>query len=176
MSEKYRFGAYAGRFCPSHKGHQLVYEAMASRCEQYIVFVGSANAPWSLPLFFDYSERVAFLRTLYPDIRILPLPDFETNTLWLDAISDMLRTIGFDPDDTVFFGGCEEDVVVLSQEGGFRTHLLNRFDGTTPVVSATEIRDSLIHGRPLDGLLDPRIHDIVKATWNEKWPQFLKKR
>jgi len=51
---------------------------------------------------------------------------------------------------------------------------LNRFDGTTPKVSATEVRDALIKGRPLEGLIEPALISDLENRFIEKWEQFKK--
>ena len=160
-----------------HLGHQCVYEEMVAHCDQSITFIGSANAKWSVPLFFNYRERREFFITLFPEARILPLPDFAwSNELWLYTIRSMLTTIGFPPEETVFFGGCNEDVMVLAEEGRFKTHILNRFDGSTPKTSATAVRDALLNGRSLDGMVDPLIQKLIQDIWDKKWKKFLKYR
>lgn len=173
----YRFGAAIGRYCPIQLGHERVLQSLKELCDTAIVFVGSANADWSLPLFFNYSERTRFVRAIFPDIRLVPLPDFPNdNAAWLQAIDDMLGAAGMDPRETTFFGGSDEDLLVLSDGGRRQTHIVNRYDGSTPVISASQVRDALIYGRSLDGMLNPLITPLVQDLWTHKWPDFLKKR
>ncbi len=178
MSNKpHTWGATMGRYCPLQIGHEIVIQTMQKMCEHSFVFLGSANAPWSLPLFFDYRERTRFLRTLFPDIKIVPLPDFPgDNEAWLQAVKDILAAVSFPIDETVFFGGSDEDVIVLTENGHMKTHIVNRFDGSTPIISASQVRDALIHGRSLDGMINPQIQAAVQGVWSSKWPEFMKKR
>jgi nicotinamide mononucleotide adenylyltransferase len=171
-----KYGAALGRYCPLQLGHQRVIQEMIDQSERSLLFIGSANAPWSLPLFFSYMERRNFIRTIFPTINIVPLPDFSDNQTWLCAIQDILISAGMDPKETTFFGGSDEDVLVLNEEGGYETKIVNRYDGTTPVISASQVRDALIHDRSLEGMLDNRIIDSVREVWNHKWPEFIKKR
>ncbi len=173
----YHFGAAVARCCPIQLGHERVFQEMIDLCEHCFVFLGSANAPWSLPLFFNYHERRELIRLVFPKLHVVPLPDFPNdNPSWLDAIDDILLVAGMNPAETTFFGGSDEDVLVLSEDGHRRTHIVNRFDGSTPVISASQVRDALIHKRALDGMLNPCIMDEVLRIWTEKWPKFLKKR
>lgn len=175
-SKKYKHGAALGRYCPMHSGHGQVISTMQNMCEDSLVIVGSANAPWSLPVFFNYAERATFIQMVFPGCKIAPLPDFPgDNDTWLRAIKDILNTAGFPLHDTVFFGGADEDVIELT-DGGTKIHFVNRFDGTTPIISATQVRDALIHNRPLDGLIDPIIQALLLQIWSVKWPLFQRKR
>lgn len=178
MSDKhYKYGATMGRYCPLQMGHEIVIQTMQERCERSLIFVGSANAPWSLPLFFDYYERTSFLRAIVPGAKLVPLPDFPgDNRSWLQAVKDLLLAADFPADETVFFGGSDEDVLVLSEEGGMQTHIVNRYDGTTPIISASQVRDALIHGRSLEWMINPAIREVVQEIWRNKWPQFMQKR
>jgi cytidyltransferase-like protein len=177
FQKKYEFGAMVGRFCPLHLGHEEVIRTMLNRCERSIVIVGSADVPWSLPTFFDHTERIGFIRTIFPDISAIPLPDFPgDDAAWIKAIDDILISFGMPPEETVFFGGSGGDVSVLAEQGRRKTHIVDRFDGTTPVISATEVRDALIAGRDQGAMLNPLIRDDVRKLWNDKWPDFMKHR
>ena len=54
--------------------------------------------------------------------------------------------------------------------------MINRFDGeSSPVISATQVRDALISGRSLEGLVHPKIMDDVQRLFKIKWEQFRKR-
>ena len=168
-----KIGAYLGRFNPLHCAHEQVIGSMV---EEYgeknsLIIIGSANAPFSLRHFFSYEERRAFIKTLFPNIKVISLPDFGNDREWLLALDDII-SLG-SATQTVFFGGCEEDVSTLI-DGGKTCHIFNRFDGTTPKISATEIRDALIYGRPLEGLVNPRIAADIQKLFSQKWERFKK--
>lgn len=176
-NKPYKWGAAIGRYCPIQIGHEMVIQTMQDMCEHSFLFLGSANAPWSLPLFFDYRERTSLIRARFPNINIVPLPDFPgDNKAWLQSIRDILLTANFPLDETVIFGGSDEDVIVLAEDGHMKTHIVNRFDGTTPIISASQVRDALLHGRSLDGMISPEIQSAVQRIWDNKWPEFMKKR
>ncbi len=179
MSEKYEehWGIYCGRFNPVHKGHEAVIEEMINIFghERSRVIIGSANTPQSLRHFFSYEERRDFLKTIFPEIKIVPLPDFHTSDKeWLTALDDLLISSGMDPEKTIFFGGCEEDISFFINNNR-KYHILNRFDGTTPKISATEIRDSLIHERDTENFLNPLIEKKMKDIFKTKWLDFKNK-
>lgn len=169
--------AYCGRFNPVHIGHEAVIKEMLAlfgpkRCR---IVIGSANASQSLRHFFSYEERRGLIRTVFPDVMTIPLGDFSTSDEeWILALDDLLVSSGMDLSKTVFFGGCEEDIVFFLKRNR-RCHILNRFDGTTPKVSATEVRDCLIHERTMHAFLNPLIEQKVKDLFKVKWVDFQRK-
>lgn len=167
-------GVFVGRLCPIHLGHEAVIREMIrmSGSEHHcLLMIGSANSELSLRHFFSYSERRGFAKVLFPHLPIVGLPDYESDGEWLQALDDILTAAGMDPKEVVFFGGCEEDISFFA-DAGRKYQVLNRFDGTTPKISATEVRDCLIHDRSLDGLVNPAIQKYVKELFADKWEKF----
>ena len=167
------FGVFVGRLCPIHLGHEAVIKKMREDCgeKNCMVIIGSDNSPISLRHFFCYEERREFLRAIFQDIKVVGLADFQTDSEWLVALDDLIRLTGADPDQVVFYGGCEEDVTYYASLGR-KVSILNRFDGSTPKVSATEVRDALIHGRSLKGLISKKLVEGIKKTFSNKWEIF----
>lgn len=167
-------GFFVGRFNPIHAGHERVIDHMLDSCgpANSTVVIGSSNAPTSMRHFFSYSERRGLIKQLYPDIRVIGLPDFENDDDWLLAMDDLVSGVD-GQHEPLFFGGSEEDVRFFTAAGR-AVKILNRFDGTTPKVSASEVRDSLLHKRPLDGLLNPAISEFVVGLFWERWEEFKK--
>ena len=87
------------------------------------------------------------------------------------TLDDLLIASNLDPSKTIFFGGCDEDITFFI-EAGRKCKIINRFDGTTPKISATEIRDSLIYDRSLDGKINPIIENDLRICFKEKWERF----
>jgi bifunctional NMN adenylyltransferase/nudix hydrolase len=171
-----KYGAYVGRFNPIHLAHKHVLAEMLHQHgpQNSLLIIGSANTPWSLRHFFSYDERRGFIKKMFPDVRIVGIPDFPNSDLiWLQALDDMLHAAGIDPEEVTFYGGCEEDMRVFVENGRHYT-IFNRFDGTTPKISATEVRDALMFDRALDELVDPSIADDLSKLFKEKWEKFKK--
>lgn len=167
---------YCGRFNPMHVGHGSVVKEMISQfgIENCLIVIGSSNAGFSLRHFFSYQERRGFMRKAFPGIRVVGLPDYPTDEEWLTALDDITSATSPDSSaDTLFFGGCEEDILFF-YEAGRTCQILNRFDGTTPKISATEVRDCLIYGRTLEGMVDPTIASEVQNLFRQKWEKFKK--
>lgn len=168
---------YCGRFNPVHVGHEAVISEMLRLFGpvRSRVIIGSANAAQSLRHFFSYEERRSLIKTIFPDIRTMPLGDFSSSDEeWMIALDDLLASSGMDPAKTIFFGGCEEDIQFFLKLNR-KCYILNRFDGTTPKVSATEVRDSLIHNRPMNNFLNPCIEEKVRSLFDVKWMDFQRK-
>ena len=166
---------YVGRFNPVHVGHMRVIEAMLKKygTEHSLLIIGSSNAPFSLRHFFSYNERRNFIKKIFPDIRVVGLPDYHNDAEWLAALDDILHATGIDPKTVTFFGGCQEDIRFFLDDG--RTcEILNRFDGTGIKISATEVRDALIFDRSLDGLVHTKTLPDIQSLFKEKWEKFKK--
>jgi len=170
-----KLGVFVGRMNPIHNGHVAVIREMVNRhgVENSLVIVGSSNAPFSLRHFFTYHERKELIKKIFPEMRLVGLPDYHNDKEWLAALDDVLRVADPSLSEVTFFGGCEEDVRFFLEAGRDCT-ILNRFDGTTPKVSATEVRDCLIAGRSLDGLVDEAIQTELEKLFAEKWEKFKK--
>ena len=163
------FGVYVGRLCPMHFGHQAMIQALVEVFqEKHTVFIGSCNKTISIRHLFSYEDRSNFVRTIFPEIRIAPLPDFETDESWFRALDDMLVLAGADPLKAIYIGGCEEDVDFYYKYGR-GVHIVNRYGGATVRVEGRQVRDALIEKRELDELLDPRIIDLVKVKFDIRW-------
>ena len=169
LSHMKKSAIYVGRFNPVHNGHVIVVRQMIERygLDNCFLVIGSSNAPFSLRHFFSYHERKQFIQKLFPGIKLVGLPDYHNDGEWLAALDDIIRVAGMDPAQVTFFGGCEEDIRFFLDDGRDCT-ILNRFDGTSVKTSATEVRDCLIAGRPLEGLIDQTILPELQSLFKEK--------
>jgi nicotinic acid mononucleotide adenylyltransferase len=169
------FGVFVGRFSPMHIAHEIVIRHMIEiyGIENCMVVLGSSNASMSFRNLFSYEDRRGFLKKIFPDIQVVGIPDFPTDNEWLLALDDILALRGVDPKDVIFFGGCEEDINFFL-DAGRKYQIYNRFDGATPKISATEVRDALIQGRSLENLLNPVLIEPVKDCFAAKWEKFRK--
>ncbi len=168
-----KYAVYVGRFNPIHAGHTAVADEMfrLHGFDGSLIVIGSSNAQSSLRHFFSYEERKNFLKKIFPEARIVGLPDYGNDQEWLSALDDILSATGMKPEEVTFFGGCEEDLRFFGDTGR-PCHILNRFDGTTAKISATEIRDALILGRSLEGMIHPAIADDLQTLFKDKWEKF----
>jgi cytidyltransferase-like protein len=173
MHEQKQFGVYVGRFNPIHLGHEQVIQSMIDECGENncLLIIGSSNKPQSFRHFFGYANRKHFIQLLFPYLSIVGLPDYEDNTDWFSALDDIIMLSGNSTSQVDFFTGCKEDVLILSRYVS-RFKIFNRFDGTTPTISATGVRDALLHQRSLDGLINPKIQSELQSRFNDVWATF----
>lgn len=172
-----KVGVYVGRLCPIHLGHEKVIEFMIDEfwIDKCILLLGSCNANFSLRNFFSYTERKSFIQKIYPQLTITGIPDYGSNEDWLGHLDDILMT-KWNKDilnHVTFMWGCEEDVDFFL-ETWRQVKIYNRFNGTTPKISATEVRDALIERRDLKWLLNENIIEDVKSIFYPKWEKFKK--
>ncbi len=168
-------GMYVGRLCPIQLGHQRLIEALTLAFpKRHLVALGSAGKPISYRHLFNYADRAEFVRAVFPRARVVPLPDFEEDAVWFRALDHLIEASGGDPVRTVFIGGCEEEMEYFARYGR-KTHIVNRFAGDTPSVSGTEVRDALIGGRSLDGMLDARIVPLVAERFTLRWAELRRR-
>jgi len=158
------------RACPMHLGHQAIVNAMvrdAGDMEHCLLFLGSSNRPLSFKYLFSFRERHEIARTLFPKLRILGIPDFPNDEDWLFNLNNELEHLGTSLANVTFYGGCHEDIAWFIDRG-FATKIINRFSGAeSPIVSATQVRDALLEGRSLDGLVDTCIHAQVRTLFSD---------
>jgi nicotinamide mononucleotide adenylyltransferase len=158
---------FIGRLNPMHLGHQAIIQGMTEiSLERPIVFVGSCNKPTSVRHLFNYEDRADFIKVVFSDkVRIMPLPDFDDDKVWFRGLDDLL---GQTLNKAVFIGGSVEDVEFY-YKAGRKVHIVNRYSGITKNVNASEIRDALIQGRSIEGLVDPRVAELVLKKYPERW-------
>ncbi|MEI7621286.1 MAG: hypothetical protein WCJ51_02005 [Candidatus Moraniibacteriota bacterium] len=162
-------GVFVGRLNPMHLGHEAVIAKMLQQfgIENSLLILGSSSAPFSLRNFFSVAERKKFVQSIFPDLAIICLPDFPTDAQWLAELDKLLLAKKFDPAKTVFFGGCNADLAFFL-DAGRKCQILNRVDGTTPTISATQVRALLLSNGSLKGFLNPLIIEKVKKLFAQK--------
>ncbi len=165
------FCVFVGRLGPMQLGHQFQVRILAEGFPgRHLLALGSCSHSISHRHMFNYADRSDFVRAIYPHVRIIGIPDSDNNddVMWFRFLDDYIRAAGGDPQDTVFLGGSEGDVEFYEGTGR-KVYIVNRFDGTTTKISAEEVRDALIHGRSLDGMLDPRLIPIVQERFTLRY-------
>lgn len=170
-------GVFVGRLCPVHSGHERTMDEMIVNhgIKRSLLMLGGANEALSYRHLFSYSERKGLVYRLpkYEGLTVVALPDMPTDAEWLEVLDDTLRSSKIDPSRAVFYGGCEEDIDFFVKANR-HTWIVNRFDGSSPKVSATEVRDALVHDRTLDGLVNPLLHEPLKKLFSKNWEKLKK--
>ena len=101
-----------GRFCPVHIGHEKVIRSMIDNfgIDNCLVIIGSSNHLVSVLHFFSYTERRQFLSKIFPGLKLVGLPDYHDDAVWMTALDDILSVSGMNPKDVVFYGGSRQDI------------------------------------------------------------------
>lgn len=182
-------GVYIGRCCPPHIGHARIIESMLQEhgVDKSLVMIGSSSSPISYRNLFTLGDRQMMLKMLFPTLNTTGIPDHESDEGWFgdvwstincwrhmrddERVPDIQRV---DAKQVMFYAGCEEDVLFLVDRG-YQVKILNRFDGSGPTVSATEVRDALVHNRDVSGLVPHRIENFVKERFASRWDEMRKR-
>ena len=168
---KDNYGVMIGRFCPVHLGHEAMIKHMLCDypADHIVIIVGSVSKPISFRNIFSFKERASFLMKVIPyECNVIGLSDFPTNEEWIFTLDNLLKYGGIDPKNATFYGGCKEDMEVLIGAGkSIRT--FNRFDGSTPKISATELRDALLNDRYIHQMINEKIASEVREAFQNNW-------
>lgn len=160
---------FCGRFSPLHRGHEAVIERMLHQFgpDHSVIVIGSSNAPISERDFFSAEERRFVISTVFPEVRVVFAPDYKSDIQWLEELDQAVRTVNIDPFNAVYFAGSKEDVPFFFRAG--RTvSLVNRYDGTTPVISGTDVRIALRNGSPIDRMVSRTVAQKIQDLFREK--------
>ncbi len=139
--------------------------------ENCLIIIGSSNSRNSRTPF-SFEQRKKIIRSVFPGIRVMPLPDInpgliyfdgETNGQWLDGIAKIQERLNT---NFVFYGGSEADLKILGER--FETRIaVDRSSGRT--FSATEVREALGRNdlKLLEKLLHPKVIPLARKYYQE---------
>lgn len=163
---KTRPGIFIGRLSPLQLGHEAVIQRLieAHGAQNVLILLGSVNTGYSDRTPFSYEERKELVHKIFPTIPVVGIPDYPDDPTWLKDVDTLIRAQGFNPDRAVFWGGTREDLRLFI-EGNRPYVLVDRFSGTTPLVSATQVREALKNHTSLDGMVDPLIQPLVRKLY-----------
>lgn len=161
-------GVVLGRFSPLHKGHQMIIDYMIKKhgIKNCLILIGSSNSLTErTPYTFDQREKM--LHILYPEIKILPLPDIEpelklyrdnTNEIWLNNVEKIEKEMG---SKFIFYGGSDDDLKVLSERFQTRVAIDRITEGKN--ISGTMIRKNIDdkNFKIVDKFVDTKISKLI---------------
>lgn len=153
-------GVVVGRLMGMHLGHMTIIDKMIDThgYDSCVVFLGSTNAPLTFKNIFSYSDRKLMLKKLYPNIRVVGIPDFNDDYAWCEHLSDMISSIFYNKDVHVtFYTGSDGDISYLDRSlfNSLDIFCIDRNDNE--LLSGTNIRNRLSNNDSIDGLVDARI-------------------
>lgn len=166
-------GVYLGRFSPFHKGHQETLRRVIERhgINHVLVLIGSTNTRNSRTPY-TFEQRKTMIQNLFPDVRIMPLPDGKanlmyfdgsTNEMWLDNVEKIQNDL---KESFVFYGGKKEDLEILAER--FPTEIIMDRN-IDPNLSSTNIRKAMDENdlTVLEKYLDPNIIPLAITGYKE---------
>ncbi len=191
---------YWGRFTPIHLGHENTLLTAIQENDIVVVFIGTTALPpleenQSYKNLIPLHKREYLIKKIFPTISIVHIADThikwnikEDNKAWVNKLDTLIDEIVPGEKNITFYGWCEEDISFFLDEGK-NVRIVNRFDGdTSPVISATQVRDYLVwleHTEPNievrkiklrdKNLVNPLIVDDVVTIFSEEWAKFKKK-
>lgn len=152
-------GVYVGRFNPLHMGHQRTIDRMLFNhtLKHSLMFIGSANAPLSLRNLFSYKERKGFIKTIYPDLFVLPLADQDSDEDWYESLIDMVDVAFPFYHQVNLYCGDLVDIANFPHSDKITIKVVDRYE--EQVYSATEVRQHIMmdNMKELRKLIDGRI-------------------
>lgn len=136
MSARYEHGLVLGKFYPPHEGHHHLVRTAKARCERLTVLVCAASVE-SVPL----ADRVAWMREVHPDVRVVGAVD--------DNRMDLRDPAIWDAHMAVFRAAVPEPVDAVFTSESYGDELARRFGAVSVLVdpgrtlhpvSGTEVR------------------------------------
>lgn len=161
-----------GRFSPFYKGHQAQSDSMIRErgLENCLIIIGSSDScNYRTP--FSYEQRRKIIKQIYPEMKIVPLPDVNpelvyfdgsTNNQWLAEIEKLEKNISV---RFVFYGGSKEYLAMLAMR--FMTKIVASRSGkggrnqALVLVYLPVDNDTLILSFDSDGILTDKLGSNV---------------
>ncbi|MDO5331717.1 MAG: adenylyltransferase/cytidyltransferase family protein [Bacillota bacterium] len=144
-------GIIVGRFQILHKGHAQVIEEGLRRCQEFAIFVGSAQEAGTSKNPFSYEERKAFLNAAFPDAKVFPLNDIGVgnNCKWGEYVIKTVEDIYGKKPDVLFSGEESRRIAWLDPEFGVGAVFVPKEID----ISSTQMKQYLLEGN--------------RAAWND---------
>jgi len=161
-----KHAVFCGRFSPLHRGHEAVIARMLKDWgyTHSLLVIGSVNVPLSPRNVFSPREREHLIQRVFPGMKMVFAPDYESDDQWFHELNHALKGAGVNPLTSVYFAGSKDDVPFFFRARRAVT-IINRYDGTTPVISGTDVRHALSWGQSISHLVNPAIERDIRALF-----------
>ena len=138
---------YIGRFSPLHYGHIKIINFMldAFNPADCLLILGSANAPLSEKNMFKYYQRREWINELYPELKIVAVPDFDNDYDWAQNVENIVNATFCQSYNRVFLGGSEHDLWYCDLRN-WNKLIISR---SIIPISGTEIRKMLLNNEDI---------------------------
>jgi len=151
---------YIGRFQPYHLGHHAVIKEIASKADEVIIVIGSAQRSHELENPFTAGERYLMISKSLRDngisnFYIVPILDVNWNAVWVSHVESLMP-----PVDVVFTNN--PLIARLFKERGYEVQaplLFNRKE-----YSGSEIRRRMMNNESWEVLVPKAVAEVIKET------------
>lgn len=170
-----KVGVFIGRMCPIHKGHMKIIQQMIddNGIDNCLALLGSAASHLKLRVMFNYADRRRWVKRLFPDLRIMGIPDFpDSDVVWMGMVDDAVNAVFPNATNITFYGGSTEDVEFF-YEAGKQVKIIDR---NQLKVSASMIRLLLLQDESIEKWVDNRIRSEVEDLFRKRVKQIDKLR
>ena len=130
-----------------------------------LVVLGSINVPISLNNLFSYYERFSFVQKVFPDIEITGIPDYNNNKKWLEHLDKVLNGYGSSLNNVIFYVGNNKDAEFFIK-AGTKIEVVDRYNGNSPKISATEVRKNLFKNKDITKMVNPILCGDIKHCFD----------
>lgn len=173
-----KIGVFVGRLSPPHIGHQRIIDRMIEErgIENCVCFLGSSVSPMTWRNLFNYNERCKWVKILYPNLRVVGIPDTidNNNYMWCDMLEDYIAAIFPTNSGILYYSGSKIDAAFYHKEGVLHKKRETRIiDRSIIDVSASKIRHRLEKGKSIKGLVDKLIIEDVTTIFNYNYENII---
>ncbi len=153
---------FIGRFQPFHNGHLWAVKEILKSYDQVIIAIGSSQYAYTNQNPFTYEERKQMIIDALKEANIfsnsfviLAVPDINDDATWVSHVKACVqaKNVTFqtiytgNPQTKALFGAEKEHVVFL-----------NLYEN----ISATQIREGIVHGIPIVHLIPKTVAHVIK--------------
>lgn len=161
-------GVFIGRCCPLTVGHEYIINRMlTNHGENSLVILGSTNVKVSPVNIFSFTERLYFVKEIFPNLQIVGIPDYNNNKKWLEHLDYILHQYNSSLKHAIFYIGNENDAYFFTN-ASVKTNVVDRYSGNAPKVSATQVRKNLYKNKDITGMVNPIIQENIISCFNQK--------
>lgn len=155
-------GVYVGRFSPFHLGHESVIRAMITDVglEKILIVVGSASEFGTDRNPYSYKERRTFIRSVFSNIKIVPISDVADDDIWFQQLDDLVDSVFPEKLNVVYYSGSIDDSKYYP-----RDRTVKIIDRNIIPISGTQVRECLRNGQNIGTYVNPNLRlDNAKLT------------
>ncbi len=155
-------GLYIGRFQPFHNGHYMAIKDILKNEDEVIVCVAASQLSYTLSNPFSSGERIEMILRSLKDLRnrviVLPSPNMESNSLWVETIIDTFPSF-----EKIYTNN--NLVRLLWEKRGYKTSEVRFYQKDE--LNGTSIRKRISMGQEWTNLVPPETKKYIQEINGE---------